>query len=555
VVGLLAAVALVLVVLLVSLGSHPQEQAFPDSAPNEEISGSISVDATKVIKPVSRGLYGIHATWVYDAEGLWDPDKAAFRPQVLKLAEDLQPGPIRFPGGIGADFYHWRDGIGPQGSRPMRSHGSDEGKSSNGFGTGELMAFSKATGGEPLLMVNILNGTPEEAADWVAYCNQPENVERARNGSPKPYGVRLWEVGNEPYAKAWSKAQKQGQLSAEEYSARFLQYAAAMKKVDPSIRLLAVGGHNFGRYSLMDDNSWTKTLLLRAGPAIDYLAVHNAYTPVMAKKSPFYEVYRAMITFPEIVKEDFKNLNRDIEAYAPKDADRIKLAVTEWGPFFAPAKDETYLDHTKTLGAALLVASMMQVFLNADRVEIANFFKFIDYLGFMGMVGRDGVAKASYYALQMYSRHFGDVLVSSTAQSPTYDFGKALAGVDAARNLPYLVAVASLSADRSKMYIVAVNKHFTDSIRTTIRIQGFQPKPAATLWTLTGPSLDANNGPDLPDVGIKWPKPAKEPRGSTFDQGKPDTVTIQRSNISNVSNSFELVIPSKAVISLEMERR
>ncbi|HEY4492550.1 MAG TPA: hypothetical protein VI958_11170, partial [Acidobacteriota bacterium] len=311
-------IAVMVLSVACSSGNVAAEESDPtDAAPGTELSGTISVDAEKVSKNISRGLYGINAAWVYDAEGLWDPAKGNFRPEILKLAEELRIGPIRFPGGIAADFYHWRDGIGPQSSRPKRSHGSDEDQSKNTFGTDELVALAKATGGEPLLSVNILSGTPEEAADWVAYTNRPDSAERAKNGSKEPYNIRYWEVGNEPYVKAWSEAQKKGQMSAQDYSDRFLRFASAMKKVDPSISLLAVGGHNFGRYSLMDDNSWTKTVLQRAGSVMDLLAVHNAYSPVLIKKEPFDQVYRGMLSFPELVKEDIKNLNREIESYAP----------------------------------------------------------------------------------------------------------------------------------------------------------------------------------------------------------------------------------------------
>ena len=61
------------------------------------------------------------------------------------------------------------------------------------------MAFCSAVEAEPMFVVNIVGGTPQEAADWVDYCNRPDNPERARNGSPQPYHVRYWEVGNEPY--------------------------------------------------------------------------------------------------------------------------------------------------------------------------------------------------------------------------------------------------------------------------------------------------------------------------------------------------------------------
>jgi alpha-N-arabinofuranosidase len=67
---------------------------------------------------------------------------------------------------------------------------------------------------------------------------------------------------------------------------------------------MAVGGHNFGRYRLMHDDNWTRTVLERAGAAMDFLAVHNAYAPVLIRNEPFEEVYRGMLSFPEQVRED-----------------------------------------------------------------------------------------------------------------------------------------------------------------------------------------------------------------------------------------------------------
>jgi hypothetical protein len=80
---------------------------------------------------------------------------------------------------------------------------------------------------------------------------------------------------------------------------------------------------------------------------------------------------------------------------------------------------------------------MMEVFLTADRLEVANYFKFIDHLSFLGMVGRGEVRKPSYYALQMYTRHFGDLLVETSSQGPRYELTKPVGGVDAQNNLPF----------------------------------------------------------------------------------------------------------------------
>ena len=49
-------------------------------------------------------------------------------------------------------------------------------------------------------------GTPEEAAQWIEYCNGPASSPmgklRAANGHPAPYNVaKHWEAGNELWGK------------------------------------------------------------------------------------------------------------------------------------------------------------------------------------------------------------------------------------------------------------------------------------------------------------------------------------------------------------------
>jgi alpha-L-arabinofuranosidase len=49
-----------------------------------------------------------------------------------------------------------------------------------------------------MITVNLGTGTTEEARNWVEYCNCPpfsyySNL-RAANGSPEPYGIKLWEM-------------------------------------------------------------------------------------------------------------------------------------------------------------------------------------------------------------------------------------------------------------------------------------------------------------------------------------------------------------------------
>ena len=71
----------------------------------------------------------------------------------------------------------------------------------NQFGTDEFIKMARMMNWAPMLTVNLGTGTPEEARNWVEYCNSPVGLRysnlRAENGSEEPYNVKLWCLGNE----------------------------------------------------------------------------------------------------------------------------------------------------------------------------------------------------------------------------------------------------------------------------------------------------------------------------------------------------------------------
>ena len=536
------------------------EDEAPAAAASQQEAGvveaSISIDAGRAVKNVDRTIYGTNVDWIYDAHGLADPNTGRATAAALKLARDLGVGLVRFPGGVLADYYRWRSGTSPVRSRPVLPHVVDAASTRNTFGTHELIEFCRDIGAEPLLQVNVITGSAEEAADWVAYCNRPNHPERARNGSPEPFGVRLWEIGNEQYMKHEKQTEK-SYLPPDEYISRFLAYAAAMKRVDPSIRVGAVSGVNFGNYSIVHDGDWNRRLLQRAGDRIDWLSVHNAYAPAVVNHggASFDEVYKALLAFPKLLEGNLETLNRDIERYAPGAAANMRIGVTEWGPLFALAGDSPWVGHTKTLGSALFVASVVNVLLRAPRVDVAAFFKLAERNIFIGWVDQRGVPKATYYALQMYARRFGDRVVSADVQSPTYR-SASMGVVASVGQVPYIDAVAAVSEDGSRLYINAVNKHFTSPVKAKIALRGFNPRSVAETWVLTAPSLDANNGDDLPRVaGAKWAQQARAPRAGMIDQGRPDTVVPRRGKFQGAATTFEYEFSPMSVTSVVLTRK
>ena len=145
-------------------------------------------------------------------------------PDVVRLLKESR---FRSCGGRAgtSSRYHWEDGVGPSDARPTRPNYAWGGVETNLFGTGEFMDFCAAVGCEPMICVNAGNGTPEEAARWVQYCNAsaetPMGQRREAAGHSARYNVRHWEIGNELWGRwqcHWTTAA--GYLDRYQASAR-----------------------------------------------------------------------------------------------------------------------------------------------------------------------------------------------------------------------------------------------------------------------------------------------------------------------------------------------
>ena len=74
----------------------------------------------------------------------------------------------------------------------------------NAFGTDEYMDFLNQIGSEAYVSLNVGSGTPQEAAEWLEYMTAaaPTTLakERAANGHPDPYKIKLLGIGNESWS-------------------------------------------------------------------------------------------------------------------------------------------------------------------------------------------------------------------------------------------------------------------------------------------------------------------------------------------------------------------
>jgi len=257
----------------------------------------VSVHADRVVGELGAGVLGSNIQFVHGGDGILDPATGRLREAAVAELAQLHLGTIRFPGGSYSQGYHWRDGVGPREGRPTTVSYFDGQPLANDYGTDEHMELCRRLGARVTITVNFESGTPQEAANWVEYVNGEVPAEvpadwredswgggdaapagyfawlRARFGHPEPYGVERWEVGNEVYDR-WSET-----YTAAAYARRFVEFAEAMKVVDPSIRVAAVGFERADDPWKPGDAPWNRTVASIAGRAMDALHVHT-YGPV-----------------------------------------------------------------------------------------------------------------------------------------------------------------------------------------------------------------------------------------------------------------------------------
>jgi len=143
------------------------------------------------------------AHWVVRELALM-PDDAVdgqFDPDIVRMLRESRLPLLRWPGGNFVSGYRWRDGVGPVDRRPTIRNPAWGGIENHRFGTAEFIRYCRAIGAEPMICLNAGNGSAEEAAAWVEYCNGGLDTEggrlRASHGDPEPYNIRIWEIGNE----------------------------------------------------------------------------------------------------------------------------------------------------------------------------------------------------------------------------------------------------------------------------------------------------------------------------------------------------------------------
>jgi alpha-L-arabinofuranosidase len=209
-------------------------------------------------------------------EASWDHGRQRWKPELVDVTRELAPGMIRW-GGLLSAYYRWKEAVGPRDQRKPMYNICWGGIETNQVGTAEFVDFCKRVGSDPLMCVNFESegdpaflktpmgddrcGNAQEAAEWVDYCNNPDNPLRKVHGFADPLRIDVWQLGNET-----SYGNKR--FDRDTAVRKTIEFADAMRKVDPGIKLIAWG-----------ENDRAEAMIKNAGDKIDYIAFHHMFDP------------------------------------------------------------------------------------------------------------------------------------------------------------------------------------------------------------------------------------------------------------------------------------
>jgi alpha-N-arabinofuranosidase len=404
-----------------------------------------------------------------DSVGL-NPDDAVdgMDPEVLMLARELHSPTVRF-GGNFTSAYNWHDGVGPLDTRISKLNLAWGIPEYNTFGTMEFLRFCELIQARPQIALNLGTGTPREAAEWVGFVNAHWADHR---------GGLTWELGNE----LWGDYQV-GYPSATRAAAVTLANSNAVRKVDPSARLIATGG-DAGLF-----RDWNAQQLTNPADTFDYLSSHFIMNEdVLLPEATNEFRTMALLALPWGLSERIRAMKQQaVDAHRPK----VQFAFSEW---LMGANNLHAAPNYNNLGGALFAGGFLNAMMrNSDVVSIANMTGILEFGGIWKK--REQVyASPAYWVLRTYAKTKPRDLLKVESTSPTFNISKGVTQLPEILGAPYLDVVAAQSEDGTKLVLLCVNRHVTRPESALIDLSSFSiGSGPAQVTTIAGDGVLAEN--------------------------------------------------------------
>jgi alpha-L-arabinofuranosidase len=430
---------------------------------------SVTVYPEQVVGEIDKRIYGQYMEFVDPSDetiygGVCDSAGNLYE-DVIAALNDMGVPVIRL-GGNFADVYRWQDGIGPKRKRCYNYYWG--GEEPNTFGTDEFLTLCEALQADAYININLGSAGLLDALAWLEYCNYGGDTHyanlRRQNGRADPWQVPIWGIGNESWG-SWEASYSTPEVHAE----RFNQFARYFRRLDPDVKLVAVGHTR---------EAWNRGVLPHLEVHPDYFSVHMYGHSIIGDMDEARNYEQLMAT----------PLKFDAEVQAVKDtiADYVNqplpIALDEWN--VRHIRDGK-LDRKspRQVQDALFVAGVFHVMhRHADAVKMANYVFMVN--GHAPVLTSDaGVVRTPLFdVFQQYQRLCHSRVIRHELNSPQFalDNGAIPQATRHGTNLSdeqvtaleHLDVSTTLSADSSQITVAVINRSRNETVNLALHIEG-----------------------------------------------------------------------------------
>ena len=459
-----------------------------------QITHKLTVNTDLQEEKISRHIYGHFmehlGRGIYD--GIWQEDGNGnyhIRQDIVEALKHIKAPNIRYPGGCFADYYFWKDGIGPKEDRPsIVNHLWGGVTEDNSVGTHEYMELVERVGAEPIIVGNVGSGTVQQMAEWWQYVNHPGPSPmaslRKKNGRDEPWNVKYWGVGNE----SWGCG---GHMRPQHYADLYKQYATYL--------------HHFGNVSAFriaagaagDDYEWTEVMMREAAHMMDGYDLHH-YTitgswetlkgdAIHFTEAEYVELMEGALFFDELLSRHKTIMDK----YDPEK--RVWLIVGEWGAWHEPIPGSTpgFLHQQNSLRDALSASVSFDMFhRHLDRVKMANIAQTVNVLQAMILTEGDKmILTPTYHVFDFYTVHHDANYLNFHLEEGAYEYEGTV--------IPAVTGTVSENDEGLHITLTNIDLHNQRTIHAGLRGGEFREVSGRIL---TADALNAHNTFDNPDA-------------------------------------------------------
>lgn len=428
-------------------------------------------------------------------------DEQGFRTDFIKALKSTGLPAVRMPGGNFVSAWQWKDSIGPKSERKAHLDPAWYQYITNEVGHDEFLCWAEKVGTKPLYTVNMGTGTMQDALDIVEYTNHEGGTYwsdlRKKNGHEKPYGVKMWYLGNEmdgPWQLgSWDK-------NPTGYGVLCNETSKAMKWIDASISTGVCGSSALFMEHFPE---WDQQVLDQCYDAVDYLSVHHYHS---AEPGDFKSLLGGSLYYEDFINTEVAMC--DYVAAKHRSPKKVMISFDEYGCMVRPNRplnpgwgrynmtrshyrfdpERKYIFHDPDKmpdfrfpgGDMVHMLSMVSVQLaflrHADRVKIACM---TGGLGALCSSNHDHVWKsASHYAFMQLLQYAKGTSMRVSVESETYDMpGYAIEDTSqytGKEGVNYIDSACAWDKENSRLTMFVINRSETEEYPLELDVKGFE---------------------------------------------------------------------------------